>query len=54
MRGLTTFLTNSAPYETLKSRGLDIIGNDTLRLRIAHYYDVEYERVITNYEHNVH
>lgn len=34
---------NTAAYETLKSRGLDIITNDSLRLQITRVYDFDYE-----------
>ncbi|MCD2260749.1 hypothetical protein [Psychroserpens luteolus] len=55
--GVTTFLSNEGPYETLKSRGLETINNDSLRLKIALYYDFEYEKIKTNekqhYEHYV-
>ncbi len=36
-------LSNTSAYETLKSRGLDLISNDSLRVAIAHLYDVSYE-----------
>jgi Family of unknown function (DUF6090) len=36
-------LANTSAYETLKSRGLDLITNDSLRLAIAHLYDVSYD-----------
>lgn len=48
LQGLTTFLSNIGPYETLKSRGLETIRNDSIRLKISLYYDVEYERIQTN------
>lgn len=41
----TKFISNIGPYETLKSRGMGIISNDSLRSHIAHYYDTEYERI---------
>ncbi len=34
---------NTAAYETLKSRGLDIISNDSLRIQITKTYDFDYE-----------
>ena len=37
----TNFLVNSAAYEDLKSVGLGTISNDTLRIRIAQYYEVQ-------------
>ncbi len=45
LRGNTTFLSNTGPYETLKSRGLETIRNDSIRLAIALYYDFEYEKI---------
>ena len=48
LQGLTTFLSNIGPYETLKSRGLDTITNDSLRLAVSRYYDFEYDRIVSN------
>lgn len=57
LQGVTTFLANTGPYETLKSRGLDTIENDSIRLKISLYYDFEYEKIQTNekrhYEHHM-
>ncbi len=39
------FITNTAPYENLKSIGMDIIKNDVLKLKIAEIYDFHYERL---------
>lgn len=39
----TFHLANTSAYETLKSRGLDLISNDSLRLKIAELYDVTYD-----------
>ncbi len=36
------FVTNSGPYEALKSRGLEIIRNDKLRSLLSHYYEGRY------------
>lgn len=36
-------LSNTNPYETLKVHGLDLIGDDSLRLNISMLYDYEYE-----------
>ena len=47
IKGITSFISNIGPYETLKSRGLSTITNDSLRLKIAAYYDIEYERLYT-------
>lgn len=48
IQGYTTFLINTGPYETLKSRGLETITNDSIRLQVSTYYDVEYDRIKTN------
>ena len=57
LQGVTTFLSNTGPYETLKSRGLETISKDSVRLKISLYYDFEYERIQVNeqqhYEHYV-
>lgn len=57
LQGITTFLSNIGPYETLKSRGLETINNDSIRLKISLYYDFEYEKIQTNerqhYEHHI-
>jgi len=37
-----TLAQNTASYESLKSRGLELITNDTLRLQITNMYQVEY------------
>lgn len=36
-------LQNKSGYETLKSRGLELIKNDSLREKIIHLYEYEYE-----------
>jgi len=45
--GLSVFISNTGAYETLKSRGLETISNDSIRLQIAHIYDYQYEVVKT-------
>jgi hypothetical protein len=47
MTGMTVFLPNLGPYETLKARGLDLIQNDSLRNSISKYYeqDIKYALV---------
>jgi len=37
-----TLAQNTASYGSLKSRGLELISNDSLRLQITNLYDVEY------------
>jgi len=46
--GMTTFLSNIGPYETLKSRGIAIITNDSIRNKVSRYYDLEYEKIQTD------
>ena len=57
LQGITTFLSNTGPYETLKSRGLETISNDSIRLRISLYYDFEFEKLQSNekqhYQHSI-
>ena len=48
LRGLTTFLSSSGPYETLKSRGLATISDDSLRHEISNYYDFLYDMLKSN------
>lgn len=45
--GFSYLLANTAAYETLKSRGLETITTDSLRLGIATLYDVDYEAIQT-------
>ncbi len=42
MNGFSFLSANKGGYETLKSRGLDLIQNDSLRLSIATLYEVDY------------
>lgn len=39
---LPQHLRNAGAYQTLKSRGLDLISNDTLRTEITHLYEAQY------------
>lgn len=48
LSGTTSFITNRAPYETLKARGIDIIKNDTLRQSILEYYDIKQDWLVFN------
>ena len=36
----------TGPFETLKSRGMETITNDTLRLKIANLYDLNYKTIV--------
>lgn len=53
LQGVTTFISNTGPYETLKSRGLETINNDSVRLKISLYYDFEYEKIQTNEKQHI-
>ena len=46
--GTTSFVTNTGPYEMLKSRGLEIISNDSIRLKLLTYYDITQEWIVEN------
>jgi hypothetical protein len=43
------YLTSSA-YETLKSRGLDIISDSSLRQQIVKLFEVQYVRLVSDYD----
>lgn len=45
INGYSFLLANTGAYETLKSRGIETISNDSLRIAIATLYDVDYERI---------
>lgn len=49
--GYSYLLANTAAYETLKSRGLEIVTNDSLRLAISTLYDVDYEAIQQSERH---
>lgn len=51
INGYSYLLANTAAYETLKSRGLEIITNDSLRLGISTLYDVYYESIQLTEKH---
>jgi len=51
--GTTTFVTNTAPYEMLKSRGLEIISNDSIRLELLTYYDITQEWIVDNEKRHI-
>jgi Family of unknown function (DUF6090) len=42
LNGYSFLSANKGAYETLKSQGMDLISNDSLRLRIATLYEVDY------------
>ncbi len=43
----TRFISNSGPYEALKSKGLELISNDTLRNKIVKMHDFYFETIKT-------
>ncbi|MFH1194482.1 MAG: DUF6090 family protein [bacterium] len=48
MYSYSLFLSHTSAYETLKSRGLETVTNDTLRLLLGELYDVKYELIEKN------
>lgn len=44
--------TNSAPYQALKSSGLDLISSDTLRLKLIYYYENQIAQLVGAYLNN--
>ena len=44
---LTRLISNDGPYEVLKSKGLDLISNDSLRKQIINMHDHNYESLRT-------
>lgn len=48
LSGSTMFIANRTPYETLKSRGFNLISNDSLRTAIMKYYDVSQDWIVMN------
>lgn len=45
LAGYTFFVNNTAPYEVLKSHGFDLISDDSLRLSILDYYDIQQQGI---------
>jgi hypothetical protein len=45
---VSVFINSTGAYETLKSRGIDIIRNDTLRRQIIDMHDITYHYMIVN------
>lgn len=43
----TRFVSNSGPYETLKTKGIELISNDTLRHQIVKMHDFHFEAMKT-------
>jgi len=45
----------TSAYESLKSKGLDIISNDSLRIDLSNLYDFEYPRIMADFSnYNIH
>ena len=57
LMGSSLLISNTAPYETLKSRGLAIIDDDELRNMVATYYDTKLEWLLElekdHHQHNI-
>lgn len=47
------FLSNPGPFETLKSRGVELIQNDSLRDLISSYYHYTYQLIAKFEEHSI-
>ena len=45
IKGNTVFVKNTSAYENLNSIGLDIIKNDSLRIKITSLYSVQYDYI---------
>jgi hypothetical protein len=41
--------TNSAPYEALKSRGFELISDESLRLQLIYYYENQFPKLLNAY-----
>jgi len=48
----TTFVNSTSAYETLKSKGLDLISNDSLRLMVSVYYDQKIDYLLVSQDTN--
>lgn len=48
---VSVLITSTGAYETLKSRGMDIIRNDSLRRSVVRMYDVIYNEILENQRH---
>jgi len=44
---MTIFLPHIGPYETLKTKGLDLISNDSVRLLLSEYYEEDIQLALT-------
>jgi hypothetical protein len=47
LNGATVFMENISAYESLKSIGIDLISNDTLRQMITNLYSVWYDYILS-------
>lgn len=50
LHGWTIFISNSGAYETLKSRGMETIQNDSVRQAISYYYQIINAQIKTTEE----
>ena len=48
--GMDAFIPQKAAYQTLKSRGVDLISNDNLRSQILYVHDFLYDFLIENHQ----
>jgi len=44
---MTVFLPHIGPYETLKTKGLDLISNDSIRLHLSEYHEEDIKLALT-------
>ncbi len=44
---MTVFVPHIGPYETLKTKGLDLISHDSIRLLMTEYYEEDYKLALT-------
>ena len=47
MSDMTVFLPHIGPYETLKTKGLDLISHDSIRLHLSEYYEEDLKVALT-------
>jgi len=47
MSDMTVFVPHIGPYETLKTKGLDLISNDSIRLHLSEYYEEDIKLALT-------
>jgi hypothetical protein len=52
VRRIRSLSIRSAPFEALKAQGLDVISNESLRLKLISLYEDEFERLMNSNEVN--